>query len=87
MTLGSSKNRLGHSYIFLLIQNYLSDDFIMIIIYRPSRLESPALLVQLPSLRLDLLAKTDASIMVVADRLVHRLQSAGCVENQLLGQH
>jgi hypothetical protein len=65
---------------------------ISIVQYKASRLESPALMrveliVQLLCLCLDLITKLDASIMVVADRLVHRLQPASCVENQLLSQH
>lgn len=52
--------------------------------------KSPALLgqlVQLLGLCLDLLAKLNASIVVVAHRLVHRLQFASCVKNELLSQH
>jgi hypothetical protein len=62
----------------------------MFIIITEHHLESPALLgliVQLLCLCLDFVAKTDASIMVVADRLIHRFQSTSCVQDQLLSQH
>jgi hypothetical protein len=78
-------------YYDFVVQRHISDDsFMSIIKYRASRLESPALLeliVQLLCLCLDLIAKLDASIMIVADRLIHGFQSASCVENQLLSQH